>query len=173
MKSVITFAIAFTISMFATGPAFAHGPVGDESTGSPMMLRMMELMHGNIDRNKAINCAGLTDAELIEKGEEMMEQMLGKEVHGKIEEEMEKISMKAHDDMHTMMGMGATGCVGDETMNTLVGRQGLSQRLEELERRVQSRAGWPMVIGGITLGVIVGWVASHLTVRKPFTGGGV
>lgn len=104
----------------------------------------MGILNGNLDKNRAVNCAGLNDAELIERGKEMMEQMMGREIHEKIDEETEKISMKAHDDIHTMMGMRATGCVGDETVNTMMSRYGISQRLAELERKTQGQAGWPM-----------------------------
>lgn len=155
-----------SIALLNAGFVYAHGPAEETPMGSQTMLRMMELMHGNIDKNRTVNCAGLSDAELIKRGEEMMEQMMGKETHEKIEEEMEKISLKAHDDMHTMMGMWATGCVGDEAVNTMMGRYGISERLTELERKTQNQVGWPMVVLGVVLGAVGGWAGNQLLRKR-------
>src|SRR3989338_4523973 len=56
--------------------------------------------------------------EMMEEGEEMMDEMMGHEDHERIEEAME-VDMKDHDSMHMMMGMWSTGCVGEETFGTL------------------------------------------------------
>jgi hypothetical protein len=165
MKIVLNISIIIAVLLFAAYAAFAHGPAGD-SGGLSMMSRMMEMMHGNIDANKSVDCKTLSGAELMEHGEEMMEQMMGHEDHERVEEAMEK-DMQDHDAMHIMMGMWATGCVGDETMASLMDRGGITERLEALERNVQNQVGWPAAAMGIVIGAIAGWMGSQLFRKKP------
>ena len=119
------------------------------------MFRMMELMHGNLDGNRMVACDAVSDAVLLEKGEETMEEMVGGETHGRMEAVMTE---EAHDNMHIMMGIWATGCVGEETLNTMMERGGAADRLEELEREVQNQTIWPAAILGAVVGVVGGWV---------------
>lgn len=49
MKTLIAFVVATALSLSITGLVSAHGPARDETGGSPMMFRMMELMHGNLE----------------------------------------------------------------------------------------------------------------------------
>lgn len=165
MRFILVIIISFGLLVIGATIVFAHG-TGEAESGSPMMFQMMEMMHGNLDKNRMIDCEMQSDAELIERGEEIMEQMMGHEAHEKVEEEMEKSGQEVHDNMHIMMGMWATGCIGDEAMNTLAERHGISQRLEELERKIQNQASWPMVVLGITVGAVGGLVVNQLLRKK-------
>jgi len=100
----------------------AHG-TDSKMSGSMGMMKMMDLMHGQMDNNQAFDCDKASDMEMMEHGEEMMEEIMGHEDHERVEEAMEK-DMQDHDSMHMMMGMWSTGCVGDEAMNTLSTRYG-------------------------------------------------
>jgi hypothetical protein len=110
-------AAALAVAPFAV---FAHGNEGG-MMGSGSRGEMMTLMHNHLDENAAINCDSVTDETLMEHGEELMEAMVGKEDHERIEKAMEE-DMHDHDAMHMMLGMMATGCVGDEVGATLAAR---------------------------------------------------
>lgn len=127
-----------------------------------MMSRMMNMMHDNIDANKALNCDDLSDDEMMEHGEVMMEEMMGREAHESAEAAM---TQDAHDNTHTMMGMWATGCVGDETMNTLMDRYGISRGMTE-KPQAQAQAGWTVVGLGVIIGVVGGWMGSQMFGKK-------
>src|SRR3989344_9055338 len=96
---------------------YAHG-TDTGMSGSMGMMKMMDLMHDHMDENQAFDCDKASDMEMMEEGEEMMEEMMGHEDHERIEEAME-VDMQDHDSLHMMMGMWSSGCVGDETFGTL------------------------------------------------------
>ena len=123
MKKINILAAASLLVFVLLGwSAHAHG-TDIEMSGSMGMMKMMDLMHDQMDNNQAFDCDKASDAEMMEEGEEMMEEMMGHEDHERVEEAMEK-DMQDHDSMHMMMGMWSTGCVGDEAMNTLAIRYG-------------------------------------------------
>lgn len=122
MKIIYVTVLAF---MLFAGTAFAHGDPGD-MLGSAGMMSMMDMMHNSMDRNSSFDCNKASDMEMMEAGEEMMEEMMGHEDHERIEEAMEK-DMNDHDSLHMMMGMWASGCVGKETMSTLAVRYGFNE----------------------------------------------
>jgi len=101
---------------------YAHG-TDTGMSGSMGMMKMMDLMHDHMDENQAFDCDKASDMEMMEEGEEMMEEMMGHEDHERIEEAME-VDMQDHDSLHMMMGMWSSGCVGEETMGTLATRYG-------------------------------------------------
>src|SRR3989338_202611 len=106
--------MVFTLSGWS---AYGHGEAMGVS-GSTGMMDMMDLMHDQVDSNQSVDCDTVSDVEMMEKGEDMMDEMLGHEDHERIEEAME-VDMKDHDSMHMMMGMWSSGFVGEETFGTL------------------------------------------------------
>lgn len=162
MKTFLVVTIIFLSSFAIAGLVSGHGLGEETPMGSQMMFRMMEMMHGNLDKNETTDCAGLTDRELVEKGEEMMEQMMGKEAHERTEKTM---TPEAHDNMRAMMGMWATGCVGDETMNTLMEKQGIVRPYGE-DAKVQNQSGLIMVILGVIIGAVGGWAGNQLLRKR-------
>lgn len=118
--------LVFVLSGLPTGQAgwsaYAHG-TDTGMSGSMGMMKTMDLMHEQMDGNQLFDCDKATDMEMMEEGEEMMDEMMGHEDHERVEEAMEK-DMQDHDAMHMMMGMWSSGCIGDETMNTLAVRYG-------------------------------------------------
>lgn len=99
---------------------YAHG-TDTGMSGSMGMMKMMEIMHENMDENQSMGCSGMSDMEMMEEGEEMMEEMMGHEDHERMEAAMNE---EDHDSMHMMMGMWSSGCIGEETMGTLAARYG-------------------------------------------------
>ncbi|MBI2451042.1 MAG: hypothetical protein HYV52_01735 [Parcubacteria group bacterium] len=156
--SGVWLAIVFGLAFY---PARAHGPAGGAS-GSIMMTRMMEVMHSNFDKNQATSCSSVSDAEMMESGEKMMEEMMGSEDHEKFEG---AISEKAHDDTHTMMGMWATGCVGDEVLNAIAGKYGFESGMMGLNG-TRGRFGWSEVAVALIIGVAGGVIGSRIMRKK-------
>lgn len=123
MKRINIFAVVGLFVFVSSGwSASAHG-TDTGMSGSMGMMKMMDLMHEQMDDNQLFDCDKATDMEMMEEGEEMMDEMMGHEDHERVEEAMEK-DMQDHDSMHMMMGMWSSGCVGDETMGTLAVRYG-------------------------------------------------
>ena len=123
MKKINILAVVSLLVFVLSGwSADAHG-TDTKAGGSMGMMKMMDLMHDQMDNNQTFDCNGASDMEMMEKGEDMMEEMMGHEDHERIEEAMEK-DMQDHDNMHMMMGMWSSGCIGDKTMNTLAMRYG-------------------------------------------------
>ena|SRR3989344_7493907 len=118
----ILIAVGLLVFVLSGWSVYAHG-TNTGMSGSMGMMKMMDLMHDQMDTNQAFNCDEASDAEMMEKGEDMMDVMMGHEDHERIEEAMEK-DMSDHDNMHMMMGMWSSGCVGEETMGTLSTRYG-------------------------------------------------
>ena len=100
-----------------------------------------------------MDCDKLGDEDMMEQGEDMMDEMLGHEDHERIEEAMEK-DMNDHDSMHTMMGMWATGCIGDEAINTINSRSGTQSPL------------WAGIVVGALAGFAGGWAGGMAFRRK-------
>src|SRR3989344_5077849 len=103
MTKLFSVGLAVLVLVFAVGTAYGHG----ESTGlsgSGGMMRMMDLMHDQMDNNQAFDCDKAGDEEMMEKGEEMMDEMMGHEDHERVEEAMDK-DIQDHDSVHMMMGM--------------------------------------------------------------------
>lgn len=166
MKKLFLVSIFITVLGFSTGLVSAHGTsVGDGMMGGGMMEMMMDMMHGSMDNYGSVDCAGLDDNEMMEAGEEMMDVMMGHEDHERVEEAMEK-DMADHDSMHTMMGMWATGCVGDEVASSLANRYGFSQRISDAERERNNQSGWSMVIIGALLGAAAGFLVSNVLKKR-------
>jgi len=146
--------------------AYAHGAENSAGmTSSGGMMKMMEMMHGNIDKNQSFDCNGASDMETMEKGEEMMEEMMGHDDHEKMEESLNE---EDHDSMHTMMGMWASGCVGDEIVNTLMERHGVSDRFDD--NGFGGQADWQNITLGIIIGLIGGWAGGQFLKKKTITG---
>lgn len=162
MKILFVAVLGSTIFFLGANVALAHGGSG-AAMGSPGMSRMMELMHGTLDEHKTLDCAALSDEEAIEAGEEMMESMMGLETHERVEAAMTE---EAHDNTHTMMGMWATGCIGDEATNALMERKGVTQRLADLEREVKSRVDWSAVAISAAIGAVAGWLGHQFLRRR-------
>lgn len=148
------FSISFLAILFLFSGAlvvFAHGGVADGHSGT--MMKMDEMMSAMMGENKAINCAGMDSAELIEKGEDLMSRMMGgdEEKHELIEEEMEKVGgMEFHDMMHTMMGRVASGCLTDEQQKVVA---------LKLTANAPSRTNQTLPLAtGIVIGLIVALV---------------
>lgn len=150
MFLVIFFVSLFAVSGFAPA-VFAHGGEMDGHSGT--MMKMDDMMSAMMGENKAIDCAKMDSAGLIEEGEDLMSRMMGgdEEKHELMEEEMEKVGgMEFHDMMHTMMGRVASGCLTDEQQKavasklTVVAPQKTNQTLP--------------LITGIVIGLIVGLV---------------
>jgi len=116
--------MVFTLSGWS---AYGHGEAMGVS-GSTGMMDMMDLMHDQVDSNQSVDCDTVSDVEMMEKGEDMMDEMLGHEDHERIEEAME-VDMKDHDSMHMMMGMWSSGCVGEENVQTLAVRYGFDNNI--------------------------------------------
>lgn len=162
MKTLFITVLGSTVLFLGANAVFAHGGSGT-AMGSQGMVRMMELMHGTLDEHKTLDCAALNDEEVIEAGEEMMESMMGLEVHERVEAVMTE---EAHDNTHTMMGMWATGCIGDETTNALMERKGVTQRLSDLEKEVKGKVEWSVVAISAAIGAVVGWLGHQVLRRK-------
>src|SRR3989338_4901342 len=96
--SVIVGVVVFAVSGWSV---YGHGETTG-MTGSAGMMDMMDLMHGSLDRNQAFDCESASDMEMMEEGEEMMDEMMGHEDHERIEEAME-VDMKDHDSMHMIL----------------------------------------------------------------------
>ena len=166
-KIYLIFASA-AIFVLSAGLVDAHGAVGGAEEGimgGGMMEMMMDMMHGNMDKNSALDCAGLSGEEVMEAGEDMMDVMMGHEDHERVEEAMEQ-DMADHDSMHTMMGMWVTGCVGDEVAGSLANRYGFSQRIADAERERSNQGGWSMVIIGALLGAVAGFLVSNVLKKR-------
>jgi len=139
---------------FSLVPASAHGPA--EDGGGGMMLRMMDLMHGSIDRDSSLKCSGLGDKDLMERGEMMMEELMGHDDHERVEETMEK-DITDHDAMHTMMGMWATGCVGDEVAASIGEHYGMRHTAATEEESGSFSSSWLFALAiGVMAGLVVG-----------------
>lgn len=162
------FAAAFTLSAGLVNAHSASNGTDEGMMGGGMMETMMNMMHGSMDSHQSVECGALSDDEMMEAGEEMMEQMMGHEDHERIEEAMEK-DIADHDSMHTMMGMWATGCVGDEVAGSLANRYGFSQRISDAERERNDQNGWSMVIIGALLGAAAGFLVSNVLKKKSAT----
>src|SRR3972149_11897781 len=111
---ILSLTILFSLNGFAF-VVFAHGGEADGHSGT--MTGMDEMMSAMMGENRAVNCAEMDSAELIEKGEGLMSRMMGgdEEKHEAMEEAMEKTAgMEFHDMMHIMMGRVASGCLTDE-----------------------------------------------------------
>jgi len=158
MKKVI-YIVVLTVFSLSGWLVFAHG-TETGTDGSSGMMRMMDMMHESIDNNHDFNCESVSDMEMMEEGEEMMEEMMGHEDHEKMEEAMNE---EDHDSMHTMMGMWASGCIGDETMNTMMERYSVPRYLEN---GYQNQTNWSSMLLGIILGLIGGWAGSQLLRKK-------
>lgn len=150
---------AFLSIAIAPVAVLAHGGSGS------MMGRMMDMMHGSIERNRSADCDVLSEEELMEAGEGMMEEMMGAADHERVEAALDR-DPNDHDAMHTMMGMWATGCVGDETVDGLMERHGVRDRLDALERTAAQKPGWPGATIAAVIGAVVGGGAAML-LRKP------
>ena len=148
--SISFLAVLFLLSGFVS-VVFAHG--GEVDGRSPTTMKMDEMMSAMMGENKAVNCAGMDSAELIEKGEDLMSKMMGndEEKHELMEEEMEKIGgMEFHDMMHTMIGRMASGCLTDEQQKAVI------SKLTAVAPQKTNQA-LPLVTG-IVMGLIVGLV---------------
>lgn len=168
MKKIYLISVLAAVFALSAGLVNAHSASNgtDEGMmGGGMMETMMNMMHGSMDKNASVDCAAFSDDEIMEAGEDMMDEMMGHEDHERIEEAMEK-DMADHDSMHTMMGMWATGCVGDRVAGSLANRYGFSQRISDAERERNSQGGWSMVIIGALLGAVAGFLASNVLRRK-------
>lgn len=146
--STLVFIILF--SSF-TSIVFAHGGEMDVHSGN--MMNMDNMMSIMMEENKAVNCAGIDSAGLIEKGESLMSKMMSgdKEKHELMEEAMEKTAgMEFHDMMHIMMGRMASGCLTDEQQKAVV-----SKLTVVAPQRTNQTL--PLVIG-IVIGLAVGLV---------------
>ena len=148
--SISFLAILFLLSGFAP-VIFAHGGEADGRSGT--MTGIDEMMSAMMGENRAVNCAEMDSAELIEKGEGLMSRMMGgdEEKHEALEEAMEQTAgMEFHDMMHIMMGRVASGCLTDEQQKavalkfTAVAPQRTNQTL-------------PLATG-IVIGLVVGLV---------------
>lgn len=141
--------------------AYAHGT--DTEISSPTgIMGMMDLMHKHMDENRSIDCSNVGDVEMMEKGEDMMEEMMGHDDHEKMESSLNKSD---HDSLHLMMGMWSSGCVGDENMNTMMERYGIPGNL--LNGGYRGQTNWTSVFGGIILGLIGGFAGSWALNKKP------
>ncbi len=138
-----------SFAVFARADA-GHGDGDPHGSGSPIMARMMDMMHSNLNKTQAVDCNAVTDADLMERGEEFMEQMMGgdKEAHEKMEAAMNK---EGHDNMHTMMGAWATGCVSDKVAGALAERAGASGKSAQGDKSVAVFA----VLIGIIIGIVL------------------
>ena len=151
LKIFSTLIFAILLSSGFASAVSAHGGEADGHSGT--MMKMDDMMSEMMGENKAVNCAGMDSAELVEKGEELMSKMMGgdEEKHEAMEEAMEEIAgMEFHDMMHIMMGRVASGCLTDEQQKavalkfTAVAPQRTNQTL-------------PLVTG-IVIGLVVGLV---------------
>ena len=122
MKKNILMIVGLLVFVLSGLSVNAHG-TDTGMSGSMGMMNMMDLMHEHMDENQAIDCDKVSDMEMMEHGEEMMDEMMGHEDHERIEEAMEK-DMRDHDSLHMMMGMWSSGCVGEQNMSTLAVRYG-------------------------------------------------
>ena len=114
---------------------------------------MDEMMSAMMGENRAVNCAEMDSAELIEKGEGLMSRMMGgdEEKHEAMEEAMEQTAgMEFHDMMHIMMGRVASGCLTDEQQKAVV-----SKFTAVAPQRTNQAL--PLVTG-IVIGLVVGLV---------------
>ncbi len=147
------FSISLTISLLSgfVSVVFAHG--GEADGHSPTIMKMDDMMSAMMGKNKAVNCAGMDSAKLIEEGEDLMSKMMGndEEKHEAMEEAMEETAgMEFHDMMHAMMGRMASGCLTEEQQKavaskfTAIAPQKTNQTLP--------------LITGIVIGLIVGLV---------------
>lgn len=137
--------------------AGAMGGMTAGGTSSAMVTQMQGMMHGDLDKNKTVDCKTISDADMMKHGEGMMQEMMGtKEAHEKAEEAMTK---EGHDNMHTMMGMWATGCVGDEAAGTLMGRYGAAPA-------AQNRSGSTGIVLGVIIGALIGVIISKFFFTK-------
>lgn len=147
--STLIFTILLSISFVLV--VFAHGGEVDGHSGT--MMKMDDMMSTMMGENKAINCAGMDSAELIEEGEDLMSKMMGGDEgkHELMEEEMEKIGgMEFHDMMHVMMGRVASGCLTDEQQKSVAAK---------LTAVAPQRTNQTLPLAtGIVIGLIVGLI---------------
>src|SRR3989338_5870633 len=104
LKIFSTLIFAILLSSGFASAVSAHGGEADGHSGT--MMKMDDMMSEMMGENKAINCAAMDSAELIEEGEDLMSKMMaGDEAkHESMEESMEEIAgMEFHDMMHLMM----------------------------------------------------------------------
>lgn len=147
--ALLVFALVFGLAgFFALDAALAHE--GRMLTGNSMQ-EMMEFMQGEMGENAGIDCQDLLSTNLIEAGETMMGGMMTSEQHEALEEKMEELSPDMHDRVHGMMGMWATGCVGEDMMAAMGDRYGYFP-----QDTVVTAALFGGIFGGI-LGGLVGW----------------
>lgn len=148
--SILSLAILFSLSGL-TSVVFAHG--GEVDGHSETTMKMDEMMSAMMRENRVVNCVGMNETELIEKGESLMLKMAGdnEEKHKSIEEAMEKIAgMEFHDMIHIMMGRMASGCFTDEQQKVVASK---------LMAGGQSRTNQALPLAtGIVIGLIVGLV---------------
>lgn len=148
--SILFLAVLFLLSGFAPIVS-AHGGEVDSHSGT--MMKMDDMMSAMMGENKAINCAGMDSAELIEKGEDLMSKMMGgdEEKHELMEEAMEKTAgMEFHDMMHIMMGRMASGCLADEQQKAVA---------LKLTANAPSRTNQTLpLVTGIVIGLVVGLI---------------
>lgn len=151
-----------------SGSVYAHG-TDTGTTGSTGMMNMMDLMHEHMDENQAVDCDTVSDMEMMEHGEEMMEEVMGHEDHERMERSLNE---EDHDSLHTMMGMWSSGCVGDETMNTLATRYGFSEQMGgPSASQGSTQVSWPSAFFGIIIGAVGFWVVGKFVNKKPVVSG--
>lgn len=138
---------------------FAHGGEGGMMGGpsGEMSQRMMTLMHEHMDETASMDCSSMSGDTLMEHGEEMMEDMMGKEDHEKVEAVM---SQEDHDAMHAMMGMIASGCVGDEAAASIAKHYSFSKG------QPRTGSGGTFAIGLIA-GAVLGVLGAGLFRKRP------
>lgn len=158
MKKVL---LGLGIAVFGfAGLALAHGGMEDMSATADVMMRMDATTTAMMLENRAVDCTTLNSKALIDKGEDMMGDMLGGDQakHERIETVMEKESPEFHDAMHILMGRSATGCFTDEQQKVIAAKL-------DAAPKGSSGQGTPLV-AGLVIGALLGLVGASFMKKK-------
>lgn len=151
IAGILTFGLAATVS--------AHG-MDETGTGTfDSMMKMDQMLEAGMMAHKDTNCASIDSKAMLDKGEGLMEMMLGgdAEKHEKMEELMEtEGGEEFHDMMHIMMGRMSTGCFSDDEEKFISEKHTpiiATERETKTDRNNQLVFSAISLIGGIILGI--------------------
>jgi len=100
-KPVIYFILGFITALILIG-LFSYATYSRVSYPNSYMMPMMRMMAGN---SRSVDCNSLSETNFEKIGEDIMDQMMSKELHEQMDEQS-----KNETQMHIIMGRMMTGC---------------------------------------------------------------